>query len=162
MSLENVVVTVEKDGKQKEKFIANYPNIRNLRGYLNGFWDFDKFNHLFPGRSKVADVDGSIELNGHTLHIEFKASKFAMNKGQVLKAIRQAKYSNITTLFVFGEANKPVEYIRFSPDLVEGTGYVKCTKEELDAVIKEWVEYTKKFVLVANRTEEWDITKKYC
>jgi hypothetical protein len=162
VSLQDAVITVTKGGKKKEQFIVNLPNIRNLQGYLKGFWDFDKYSDAFPAKNKLSDVDGSIELNGHTLHIEFKESKFALNKGQVLKAVRQAKYSNITTLFVFGKTNEPEEYIRFSPNLVEGTGYLPCSDDILHDVLARWVAYTKENNLVGNRTEEWNIVKKYC
>lgn len=39
MSLENVIVTVERDGERLEKFKANYPNLRSLRGFLDGEWN---------------------------------------------------------------------------------------------------------------------------
>lgn len=162
MSLEGAIVTVTKEGKQKEKFVVNLPNIRNLQGYLKGFWNFDVYSSAFPAKNKLSDTDASIELNGHTLHIEFKESKYTMNKGQVLKAVRQAKYSNITTFFVIGKTDEPVEYLAFSPDNIEGTGYKECSVEILHDLLVQWSDYTKKNNLVKNKTEEWDIVKKYC
>lgn len=162
MSLENTVVTVTKGGEEKERFIVNLPNVKSLKGFLKGFWNFSVYESAFPGRSKIADVDGSIELNGHTLHLEFKESKYTMNRGQVLKAIRQAKYSNITTIFVIGKTDQPTEYLLFGPDQIEGSGYKECSQEILFKLLQDWAAWTKENNLVENRTAEWNLTKSYC
>jgi hypothetical protein len=163
MSLEDVVITVSKGGELKEKFLINLPNVRSLKGYLKGFWDFDIYNDAFPRKSKLSDVDGSIELEGHTLHVEFKESKYSMNRGQVLKAVRQAKYSNITTIFVIGKTDQPAQYISFTPDDgPEGvfiSGYLECSQEILFMVLKNWAEWAKDHTLVTSKTEEWNLAR---
>jgi hypothetical protein len=50
-----------------------------------------------------------------------------MNKGQLLKAIRQVKYSGITTIFVFGKRYELEEYPMFSPENIEGTEFKPCS-----------------------------------
>ncbi|MCS0827398.1 hypothetical protein NX029_26140 [Cytobacillus firmus] len=160
MSLVNAVVTVEVGGEQKEKFIVNMPNIRNLHGFLKGAWDLSVYDGCFPKRNRLGDVDGSIEQNGHTLHIEFKESKWSMNQGQVLKAIRQAKYSAITTVFVFGKTNVPKEYLMFTPEDLQ-PDFKECDADTLKDVFKDWVRYTEANNLVENKTAEWDLTDKY-
>jgi hypothetical protein len=161
LSLKNAVITVQVGGKVKEKFMINLPNVRNLQGFLKGEWDLSAYDECFPKNNRLGDVDASIELNGHTLLIEFKESKHSINSGQILKAIRQAKYSNITTLFVFGKTNEPEEYLKFSPDCIEGTGFLPCSKDILHDVLVRWVKYTEENNLVENRTEEWEIVRKY-
>jgi hypothetical protein len=161
LSLKDAVITVHTGGKQKEKFMISLPNIRNLQGFLKGEWDLSKYDSCFPGRNRLGDVDGSIEINGFTMHIEFKASKYAINKGQILKAIRQAKYSNISTLFIFGETNNPEEYLFFTPDNLQ-PDYQECTEDSIKEVISGWSATTAKNNLVESRTEEWKLTDKYC
>lgn len=162
MSLKNVVITVEQEGKQIEKFKVDLPNLLSLRGFLQGFWDFEVYNSVFPGKNKLSDVDGSIELNGHTLHIEFKASTWALDKdkGQKLKAVRQAKHSNVTTIFVIGKTNKPEHYKIFSPQIPEGTQLIPCTVEILRDVMDRWVKYSKENNLVESRKDDWNLVQK--
>lgn len=163
MGLENKLVTVmDMDTlKHTERFIANYPNLNSLRGFLAGQWDLEPFNHCFKGRNRLGDVDASLELNGHTLVVEFKGSKNGMNKGQVLKAIRQAKYSAITTIFIFGKRNEPEAYLTIEPaaDTDKGyrsSGYITCTFEEVCEVLKAWGDYAEANNLVKSKTEEWN------
>jgi hypothetical protein len=160
VSLENVVVSVVKGGEVKEKFMVNLPNIRNLQGFLKGEWDLSLFDSAFPKRNRLGDVDGSVEINGYTLHVEFKASKYSMNRGQVLKAVRQAKYSNITSLFVFGKTNAPEEYLLFTPDNLQ-PDYVPCDVDSLVQVMKQWSDWTNENNLVEQRTTEWELVQKY-
>ncbi len=161
MSLTNAIVTVTIEGKNKEKFYANYPNIRTLQGFLKGQWDLSLFDSSFKGRNRLGDVDASIELNGHTLLVEFKGAKNGMNKGQVLKAIRQAKNSNIVTIFVFGARNVPSGYLKIAPD-AEGekgftsSGYQDASLEEINELFSDWSRYTEANNLVESKTEEWN------
>jgi hypothetical protein len=163
MSLENKIIMVLEPKTQKttEKFYANYPNIRTLKGFLEGEWNLQLFDKCFKGKNRLGDVDASIELNGYTLLIEFKSARNGMNQGQVLKAIRQAKYSGITTLFVFGKRNNPEAYLKIEPDAssekgFKHSGYVPA---DLDAVcdqILRWVKWTEENSLVTDRTAEWE------
>jgi hypothetical protein len=157
----NVVVSVTKDGKTVEKFMADYPNIRTLRGFLAGQWNLAPFDNCFKGRNRLGDVDASIELNGHTLLIEFKGAKNGMNKGQVLKAIRQAKYSNITTMFVFGKRDTPEAHLTIEPDADAPKGYTCSGYVEADfkAVCEQftlWANKTEENILVESKSDEWN------
>ena len=160
MSLKNSIVSVYVAGKKKEHFVVNLPNIRNLQGFLKGCWDLSVYDDCFPRRNRLADVDGSIELNGFTLHVEYKESKWSMNQGQVIKAIRQAKYSNITTIFVFGKTNQPTSYLLFTPKDLQ-PDYIECDQESLNAVFKRWSNFTEKNNLVKSNTAEWQLANKY-
>lgn len=161
MSLENKLIMVmdRETHKMDEKFVANYPKVRSLRGFLKGQWDLSLFDKCFPGKSTLGDVDASIELNGHTLLIEFKGSKRSMTKGQTLKAIRQAKYSNIVTIFAFGERNNPEGFLQISPSPTEkgfvSSGYIEGDIDRLCEQIIEWAKHTEENILVESKTEEW-------
>ncbi|HDR8302789.1 TPA: hypothetical protein QC153_002149 [Bacillus cereus] len=132
-------VTVEEHGKIKQ-FNLRLPHIRNIEMFLKGEWDLSVYDECFKGRNALGDVDGSIELQGWTLNVEFKVSRFSLNKGQLVKAIRQAEHSEITTIFVFGETNKPTGYLMFTPDMLEGSGVIECDEEGIKKVFKEWGE----------------------
>lgn len=127
------------------------PQIRDVIGFLQGVWDLNMYADCIEGASKFGDVDASTEVHGHTLHIEFKRSYDDLNNGQVVKAIRQARYSNITTLFVFGETNRPTHYIRFSPLDLNGTGLRETNVTELRKVIKAWATWAKENSLVSRQ-----------
>ena len=167
MGLEKKIVVVvdQHTKKTTERFYANYPNIRTLQGFLKGEWDLSLFDSCFKGRNRLGDVDASIELNGHTLLIEFKGHKGGMNKGQVLKAIRQAKYSNITTMFIFGTRNSPEAYLTIAPDSesekgFSNSGYIEAELDEVRDEIKDWTRHTEANQLVKSKTEEWEEVNK--
>ena len=161
MALENVVITVTRGGKTLEKFVADYPNIRTLKGFLAGEWNLALFDKCFQGRNRLGDVDGSIELFSHTLLVEFKGAKNGMNKGQVLKAIRQAKYSGITTIFVFGKRNEPEGYLMIQPDAesekgFHNTGYRLADIDTICDVFARWAKWAEENNRVESKTAEWN------
>ena len=158
-NLSDSTVIVMKDGVQVERFTVNLPCIRSLKGFLSGTWDLSLFKEAFPLRNRLSDVDGSIELNGHTLVLEFKQSNRAMTSGQVMKAIRQAKHSNICTLFIFGKTNNPVGYKLFTPNQLTPS-YVEADLSKIINVMKQWVAYTEKNTLAENKTEEWNLVRE--
>lgn len=161
MALENVVITVTRGGKTLEKFVADYPNIRTLKGFLAGEWNLALFDKCFKGMNRLGDVDASIEMYGHTLLIEFKGAKNGMNKGQLLKAVRQAKYSNITTMFVFGKRNNPEAYLKIEPDAESekgfaSSGYVLTDLDGIADQFSRWAKKAEENNLVESKTAEWN------
>lgn len=165
LALEKVTISVTRDGKTLEKFFADYPNIRTLKGFLDGQWNFSVYDNCFPNKNRLSDVDASIELCGHTLVLEFKGSKNGMNKGQVLKAIRQAKYSDITTIFVFGKRNAPEAYLEIAPDAnsekgFKNSGYILTDNNGLCDILSRWCVYAKENNCVQSKTDEWQDVQK--
>lgn len=154
------IKVTEDNGKVYETDLY-LPNIRNVVGFLEGVWDFTIYDNCFEGKNKLGDVDGSIELHGHTMVLEFKRTRYDLTGGQVIKAVRQAKHSNITTFFIFGETNRPVEYLRFSPNNLQGTGFVKCNVMELSKQFKAWNDYAARNSLVSKNDIDWTIAKRY-
>ncbi|MHC5291061.1 hypothetical protein ACYSTM_21135 [Bacillus licheniformis] len=150
----------EDNGKVHETEVY-LPNIKDVVGFLNGTWNFTVYDDCFDGRNKLGDVDASIELYGHTLLIEFKRDRTALTAGQIVKAIRQAKHSNITTLFVFGDTNRPTEYLRFSPKCLDGTGFIKCDTIGLSKVLKSWNDWAKRNPLSSQDDDDWRVAKRY-
>lgn len=147
-----------------ERFVANYPMIRTLRGFLNGEWDLSLFSECFKGKNSLGDVDATIELGGNTLIVEFKGGKSGMNLGQVLKSIRQAKYSNIVTYFVFGKRDVPEAYLKIEPsDCEDGftsSGYIEADLAEIREEFKAWAIKAEENSLVTSKTEEWQKVKQ--
>ena len=150
----------EDDGRIEETELF-LPNIKSVVGFLNGAWDLKMYEGCFDGTNRLGDIDGSVEVYGHTLHVEFKRDRTALTAGQIVKAIRQAKHSNITTVFVFGDTNRPTEYLRFSPSKLEGTGFVKCDTISLSKVFKSWCTWAKKNDLTKKDDGDWRIAKRY-
>lgn len=146
------------DVKETELYL---PNIKDVIGFLNGTWNFSMYDDSFDGKNKLGDVDASIEMFGHTLLIEFKRDRKALTQGQIVKAIRQAKHSGITSLFVFGDTNHPVEYLRFSPNKLEGTGFIKCDTIGLSKVLRQWNDWAKRNSLTSRQDVDWTIAKRY-
>lgn len=155
------VVVHEDSGKTYESEIF-LPNIRNIIGFLEGTWDLKMYDDCFEGKSKLGDIDASIELHGHTLLLEFKRNRESLTAGQVVKAIRQARHSNITTFFVFGETNRPTEVLIFSPNNIDGSGIMKANTSQLRQLLKNWNRWAKKNSLIDAESEaDWRIAKKY-
>ena len=155
-------VKVWEDNGKVEESTLYLPNIKSVIGFLNGTWDFTRYDDCFDGRSKPGDIDASIELYGNSLLIEFKKDRTALTAGQIVKAIRMAKHSNATTIFVFGETNHPTEYLRFSPKCLEGTGFTKCDAEGLAKVFKSWNNWAKKNDLTNRLNDaDWTTAKRY-
>lgn len=154
-------IKVWEDNGRIEETDLYLPNIKSVVGFLNGTWNFTVYDDCFDGRSKLGDIDASIELFGHTLLIEFKKERSALTAGQIVKSIRQAKHSNTTTIFVFGETDRPVEYLLFSPKNIEGTGFKKCDTIGLSKVFKNWNEWAKKNDLTSKEDKDWNIAKRY-
>lgn len=154
-------IKVMEDNGTVEETDVYLPNIKSVIGFLNGTWNFTVYDDCFDGRNKLGDVDASIEMYGHTLMIEFKRDRSALTTGQIVKAIRQAKHSNITTLFVFGDTNRPMEYLRFSPNCLQGTGFHKCDTIGLSKVLRSWNNWAKKNDLTNRNDGDWTIAKRY-
>lgn len=154
-------IKVTEDNGRVEETDLFLPNIKSVIGFLNGTWDFTMYDSCFDGKNKLGDVDASIEMYGHTLLIEFKRDRSALTTGQIVKAIRQAKHSKATTVFVFGDTNRPTEYLLFSPANLQGSGFKKCDTISLGKVFKTWNDWAKKNSLLTQDDSDWTIAKRY-
>lgn len=159
-SIRNVIVQ-DADGKVVERFIFGCTGIRSLKGMMQGLWSLNQFSEALSGRNGFSDVDAHTEIDGRGLVLEFKRSFKGMNKGQLMKALRQAKFQKTCTWFIEGDTDKPVRIFCINETGVEGelrVGEVEeTTLEELQARIKSWEAWAKANSPVkGNKTEEWN------
>lgn len=154
-------IKVTEDNGQVKETTLFLPNIKDVIGFLNGEWNLAMYDDCFEAKNRLGDIDASIELHGHSLLIEFKRDRSALTGGQLVKAIRQAKHSNVTTFFVFGETNHPTEYLRFSPKKLDGTGFIKSSTSDLCKAFSSWGKWAKKNDLTTPKDEDWTTAKRY-
>jgi hypothetical protein len=158
---ERTVVVYEKEtGRTLEHIDINLPAMRSISGFLKGEWDLDAYSDCFGGKNRLGDIDASIEIDGHHLVVEFKEHEDSMNQGQVMKAIRMAKYCNTTTFFVFGITNLPRKKMIISPKVLKGE-FTKTDEKELKLLFSKW--YSKAKLNPMGKREElmsdWNIAK---
>ncbi|PGM50838.1 hypothetical protein CN949_16235 [Bacillus thuringiensis] len=151
----------KKTGILKEMGTVKLPAMKSIIGFLQGEWNLDKYTRCFEGSNRLGDIDASVEIAGHVLLIEFKADKTAINRGQIMKAIRTAKYCQTTTMFVFGETNYPKEMIQFTPENPYGEeGYQETSVADLRRRLKVWHDESILDTRVSDEDsqKEWDVT----
>jgi hypothetical protein len=155
-------VKVYQNGLLIEQTEVDLPAVRSIAGFLNGEWNLDIYADCFDGNNRLGDIDASIEIGGHLLLIEFKRDKTALNKGQILKAIRTAKYCKTTTVFVFGETNEPKELIAFTEENPYGEGFQKTSVEDLKRRLRNWYKRAiyKSRVSDEDLKAEWEAVDK--
>jgi hypothetical protein len=152
-----IVVYDKSNGKLLEKIDLKLPAMRSIAGFLKGEWDLDTYSDCFGGKNRLGDIDASIEIDGHHLVVEFKEHENGMNKGQVVKAVRMARYCNTTTFFVFGKTNQPTKKIIISPKVLQGE-LSDTNEKELKFLFSKWFSKAK-LNPMANRSEmtaDWD------
>lgn len=152
-----VTITDTKTNKLLEQDDVYLPNLSSIIGFLRGSWNLNTYNDCFGGKNRIGDVDGSIEVDGKHLMIEFKKSPEAMNIGQTLKALRLAKYSNTPTLFVFGATDKPTHRLYITKEHTEGVmpKLVQTDEDELKAFFQRWYTEAK----LKNRIDREELNK---
>lgn len=156
------VIVQDADGQVIERFKFGCKGIRSLKGMVQGLWSLNPFSEALSGMNGFSDVDAHTEIDGRGLVLEFKKSFKAMNKGQVMKAIRQAKFQKTCTWFIEGETDNPVRILCINETGVEGELIVREVEEtdmdKLHARIKAWETWAKKHSLVkGNKTQEWNL-----
>ena len=156
-----VVVYDNDNGKLLEKIDLQLPAMRSIAGFLKGEWNLDAYSDCFGGKNRLGDIDASIEIDGHHLVVEFKEHKRSMNQGQLVKAIRMAKYCNTVTFFVFGKTNNPVEKLIISPKTLHGQ-FTPTNEAELKKLFSAWFSKAK-LNPVVNRMglqEDWNVASE--
>ena len=155
------VIVQDSEGKVLERFKFGCTGIRTLKGMMQGLWSLNPFSVGLSGRNGFSDTDGHTEIDGRGLALEFKQSFKAMSKGQVMKAIRQAKFQKTCTWFIEGQTDSPVRIFCINETGVEGelrvVEVVATDIEDIQVRIKAWEKWAKQNSLVkGNKTEEWD------
>jgi hypothetical protein len=152
---------MDEDGEQLEQFYFNMNNIRSVKNWIQGFWSLNPFSEALPKRNGFSDVDAHAEIDGHSLILEFKNSLFKMNKGQTMKALRQARFQRTSTWFIEGGTDNPKYMIQVNETGIEGEYEIsELMKVDMDGIrdyIKQWEVWAKKHSLSkGNKTEEWE------
>lgn len=161
--LEREVTVTSKDGIVLESFKFAIAGIRSVKGMIQGLWSLNPFSSALSGRNGFSDVDAHTEICGHGLVLEFKQSFRSLNQGQVLKAIRQAKFQHTTTFFIEGETDLPKRWF-YIYALGNGEYMVSDVREggylEIDSAIKSWEQRARKNSLIeyGGKTAEWNAT----
>jgi hypothetical protein len=157
--LRTVSVTNE-EGKVLESGEIDLTAIKGVLGFLRGQWSLQPFGEGLSGRNGFGDVDAHTEIDGRGLVLEFKASFSRLTKGQVMKAIRQAKFQKTCTFFIEGETNEPKRIVCVNETGTEGeyrqTEVSATNMEDLIKRISEWERFAKDHSLVkGKKTGEW-------
>jgi hypothetical protein len=162
---ERTVIVQNDMGKQLEKFQFDIRGMRSLKGMLQGLWSLNPFSQGLSGRNGFSDVDAHTEIDGRSLVLEFKQSLYSMNQGQVMKAVRQAKFQKTSTWFIEGETNKPTKIVAINETGVEGG--VRITEVEVTDMddirkrIAKWEAWARENSLVKGaKTAEWEIVNE--
>lgn len=147
-------------------FDIDLKTIRSIKGFMKGVWSNEYINDAISGLNSFSDVDAHVERYGRSLFLEFKQSTESMNRGQVLKAIRQAKYQKTCTWFVFGETNNASQILKIDETGVEGefksSELLDIDMEELRKMISEWELFARRRKLINSPEfhEVYDVMEK--
>jgi hypothetical protein len=113
--------------------------IRNPEKFLAGFWDWDDVSALLPGKMKVSDIDGFVEVNGSFLILETKTPGVPIPLGQKIAYERLQKTKLFTVLYLWGEKGAVEEMQVLYAD---GSTSPKrsATNEDFNKVVQWWVK----------------------
>jgi hypothetical protein len=155
------VIVEDEGGSKLERFTFGLKGIRSIKGLLQGLWSLNPFSEGLSGNNGFSDVDAHTEIDGRSLILEFKQTLRGMNKGQLLKAIRQAKFQKTCTWFIEGETDTPVRMIQVNENGIEGEYGVselsETSIEGLQTSIRNWEKWAKANSLVkGKKSEEWN------
>lgn len=158
---QRTVLVMDENGEQLEQFYFTMNNIRSVKGWIDGFWSLNPLSEALPKKNAFSDIDAHVEIDGHSLVLEFKRSLFKMNKGQTMKAVRQARFQRTSTWFIEGDTDKPQYMIQVNSTGVDGefeiSELMKVDMEEIRRLISEWEWWARKNSLVkGNKTAEWE------
>lgn len=154
------ILVMDENGEQLEQFYFNMNNIRSVKHWIDGFWSLNPLSEALPKRNAFSDIDAHVEIDGHSLVLEFKRSLFKMNKGQTMKAVRQARFQRTTTFFIEGEQDEPKYMVIVASTDYDGEFHIsELIPIDIDILrdyISRWEKWALENSLVkGNKTEEW-------
>jgi hypothetical protein len=117
-------------------------NIRNVKHYVDSFWDWSPLNDCFGGTDiRVTDVDGSIERHGRYLHLETKQPGTDILFGQSMfyEGLVNAGHS---VLFMWGPVNDPRKLYLVTPHRQKV--YDPADWSTVQQVVGEWFKWADK------------------
>ena len=160
---ERLVIVQGENNEVLERFRVKLNGIRSVKGLLQGLWTLAPFSKGLSGRNGFSDVDAHTEIDGRSLVLEFKQSFRGLNRGQVLKAIRMAKFQKTCTYFIEGNTDIPTRIFGVLETGVEGeytvTDVYRTDIEDVQDRIRKWEKWSREHSLVkGNKTKEWEDT----
>lgn len=119
---------------------AFFPQIRDPRGFLSSFPNWEPLNIAFPGKIGIGDIDGLVERNGQFLLLEKKQEGAYVHpfNGQTrtLKALHDL--GNFTILYFWGPEDDPKAICVIRPGEKFRISPVKSTYRDLLKALEEW------------------------
>jgi len=112
--------------------------IKNKDAFMGALWDWGFLDECFnKTKIKVSDVDGIVERNGHVLFIEAKPPGKEVSVGQSIMFSALAQ-SGFTVLVIWGETNKPKEFMFWKPYQVLPSKKMAATEETIKSFVRHW------------------------
>ena len=113
--------------------------IRDPEKFNASHWDYGFLDDCFPGKIRLTDIDGCVEINGRILWLEFKGPGSHLPSGQKIMFDRLLLLNEVvgqrvfTPIVVWGERNQPTR-MQIYPGASKPTNEAK-----LVALVKNWV-----------------------
>lgn len=119
--------------------------LKSLTNYDNSLWDWDIVNDVLPGRIRMSDVEGIVEISDQFLLVEGKFPGTAIPEGQARLHAALRRTGVFTVVYIWGKKTDDERYItqveRMRVDDANGTGIAKpATTEDFRRVVSRWVD----------------------
>lgn len=117
-------------------------NIRNEAHYLEASADWSFLNGCFGNDAiRVADVDGAVEINSHTLFLEWKTLQEHVSGG-VARMFDTWRARGDHILILWGPKGDPRFWRRW-PQRGEECPKKPCTVQEVQAEVARWARWAR-------------------
>lgn len=108
------------------------------------------FDDCFPGHIRMGDVDGSVEINGHILWLEWKVGvdRAACDEIHLAQLIQARAFTNnnpkqLFWLVVGCPSTMTVRYVRFMRSGAWTGDWIQCDTERLRGFLRQWASLAK-------------------
>lgn len=116
--------------------------IQNPKAFCAGLWDWGFLDAHLPGRIKVGDADGLLEIAGNFLLIETKAPGVPIPTGQEIMFKRWARRQGMTVLVLWGNTNDP-RHGRLYLSNDRTRDFPDLTEARVQKIVRDWVAWAK-------------------
>jgi len=119
---------------------AFFPQIRDPKGFLSSFPNWEPLNIAFPGKIGIGDIDGLVERHGQFLLLEKKQPGAFVHpfSGQTrtIKALHDLGV--MTVIYFWGPEDDPTEICIIRPGEKFEISPIKTTYRGLLRALEEW------------------------
>jgi hypothetical protein len=113
--------------------------IRDPIKFMEGFWDWGFLDNSLPGKIKVSDIDGIVEINGKFLILETKNYGAAIPIGQKIMYEKLWKTGLFTIVYLWGEKSFVEEMQVLYPG-GKNSPKKSATNDDFKKVVEWWVK----------------------